>query len=145
VPANDPVVMLVGETETFEVFASDPDAGDVLGYAWKVDGAAAGGQTASSMAYTAAAAGSHTVTVTVSDGNGGDASHTWNVTVNSSGPGDLNGDGIVNIDDLTLVISHFGQSSGDPGWDARADADGNGIVNIEDVGEVTGNYGRSYD
>jgi hypothetical protein len=218
-PADDPVVMTLGETETFEVFASDPDADDVLAYAWKVDGAPVEGQTASSMDYTAASAGPHTITVTVSDGNGGTAGHTWNLTVNAppqytltvstagtgsgsvtldppggtydegtvvtltaspdagstfagwsgavtgttssvtvtmdgektvtatfeaTGPGDLNSDGIVNIDDLALVIDHFGQSSGDAGWDARADADGNGVVNIDDLTAVTGNYGRSY-
>jgi uncharacterized repeat protein (TIGR02543 family) len=295
-PADDPVVMQLGDTETFEVFASDPDAGDVLAYAWKADGVTVDGQTASSMAYTPATAGSHTVTVTVSDGNGGEASHTWNVTVNAppqytltvntvgtgsgsvtldppggtydegtivtltasadagstfegwsgaasgtanpvtvtmdgdktvtatfdlipppqytltvntdgagsgsvtldppggtydegtvvtltaspdagstfegwsgaatgtanpvtvtmdgdrtvtatfkaNGPGDLNGDGVVNIDDLTLVTSHFGQTSADPGWDPLADANGDGLVNIDDLTAVISNYGRSY-
>jgi uncharacterized repeat protein (TIGR02543 family) len=218
VPADDPVVMQLGETETFEVFASDPDAGDVLAYAWKADGVTVDGQTASSMAYTPATAGPHSITVTVSDGNAGQASHTWNVTVNSvqctltvdtagtgsgsvtldppggsydegtvvtltasadagstfegwsgaatgtanpvtvtmdgdrtvtatfkaNGPGDLNGDGIVNIDDITLVIGHFGQSSGDAGWDPLADANGDGLVNIDDLTVVINNYGRSY-
>jgi hypothetical protein len=61
-----------------------------------------------------------------------------------SGPGDLNGDKVVNIDDLALVIEHYGQSSGDASWDPRADADGDGAVTIDDLTEVTSNFGKSY-
>jgi hypothetical protein len=60
-------------------------------------------------------------------------------------PGDLNGDEVVNIDDLVLVTGHFGLSSRDAGWDPRADANGDGVVSIEDLVEVTGNYGSSQD
>jgi hypothetical protein len=80
-----------------------------------------------------------TVTVTM------DGDKMVTATFVATGPGDLNGDGIVNIDDLALVIDHFGQSSDDPEWDARADADDNGVVSIDDLTAVTGNYGRSYD
>jgi hypothetical protein len=73
-----------------------------------------------------------------------DGDKTVTATFKANGPGDLNGDGVVNIDDLTLVTGHFGQTAGDPGWDARADANGDGVVNIDDLSEVTGNYGRSY-
>jgi hypothetical protein len=66
------------------------------------------------------------------------------ITVTGHNPGDLNGDNVVNIDDLILVTSHWGQTSTSPGWDARADANGDGVVNIDDLTEVTGNFGKSY-
>jgi hypothetical protein len=62
----------------------------------------------------------------------------------SNGAGDLNGDGIVNISDITLVVSHYGQSTGDSGWDVRADADGDGHVTINDITIVTSHYGQTY-
>lgn len=62
----------------------------------------------------------------------------------TSGPGDLNGDGVVNVSDLSLVTAHFGQSTSDTAWDARADANGDGVVNVADLTRVTSNFGRSY-
>jgi hypothetical protein len=48
-------------------------------------------------------------------------------------PADLNGDGRVDIFDLTLVTSHFGLSSSSAGWDASADVAANGEIDIYDV------------
>lgn len=62
----------------------------------------------------------------------------------ASGPGDLNGDRVVNIGDLTLVTGHFGQTSTSPGWSALADANGDGVVNISDLTLVSSNFGRTY-
>jgi dockerin type I repeat protein len=47
--------------------------------------------------------------------------------------GDLNGDGIVNYDDLKLVIAHLGTRAGQPGFDPRADVNGDGVVDTADV------------
>jgi hypothetical protein len=44
-------------------------------------------------------------------------------------PGDVDGDGVVNIDDLLAVIEHWGECP--PPCDA--DLDGNGVVNIDDL------------
>jgi PKD repeat protein len=74
------VVMDLGDTQPFQVTASDID-GDALSYDWEVDGSPVNGATASNMNYTPAAAGLHSVTVIVTDGYGGFTSHTWNVTV----------------------------------------------------------------
>lgn len=57
-------------------------------------------------------------------------------------PGDLNRDGVVNIDDLTLVTSNFGRATADA-TDARADANRDGFVNIDDLTIVTSNFGRT--
>lgn len=61
-----------------------------------------------------------------------------------SGPGDLNGDKVVNVSDLTLVTSNFGKTSSSPGFDARADSNGDGVVNVTDLTAVTGNFGKTY-
>jgi hypothetical protein len=59
-------------------------------------------------------------------------------------PGDANGDGVVNIDDLVLVTGHYGQSMGDPAWDPLADLNGDAVVSVEDLTEVTSNFGKTY-
>lgn len=48
-------------------------------------------------------------------------------------PGDLNGDGVVNGDDLKLVLSHWGTRVGQPGFDVRADVNGDGVIDDLDA------------
>ena len=59
-------------------------------------------------------------------------------------PGDLNRDNQVNIVDLNLVLSHFGQSFGSPEWDPAADSNCDNAVSIVDLNEVLANFGDSY-
>ena len=42
-------------------------------------------------------------------------------------PGDVNGDGVVNIDDIFFILGHWGESGG------PADANEDGTVNIDDI------------
>ena len=49
---------------------------------------------------------------------------------------DLDGDGIVGVEDLLIVISQWGTCSG-----CVADIDGNGVVDIEDLLIVIANWG----
>ena len=51
---------------------------------------------------------------------------------------DINGDGVVNIQDLTLVAAQFGQM----GEDMPADVNGDGVVNIQDLVLVAGAFGE---
>lgn len=69
------------------------------------------------------------------------------VVVNSVGtntlPGDVNGDGIVNIQDLTIVVLSFGNLEGEPGYDPDADINNDGIVDMRDVYIVAFSLGET--
>lgn len=56
-------------------------------------------------------------------------------------PGDVDGDGDVDISDLGLMLSAFGACSGDAGYNAGADLDGSGCINISDLGVLLANFG----
>ena len=56
-------------------------------------------------------------------------------------PGDANLDGKVDINDLTIVLSHYGQSTG-MSW-STGDFIGDGTVNINDLTIVLANYNRT--
>ena len=55
---------------------------------------------------------------------------------------DLNGDGVVNIVDVSLAALAFGSRIGDVRWNAKADVDANGVIDIVDVGRVAGDFGK---
>jgi len=63
----------------------------------------------------------------------------------NTGPGDLDCDGIVGSDDLTVVTSKFGRERGvDLDWDPAADPNCDGIVSSDDLTIVTSSFGREY-
>jgi len=47
--------------------------------------------------------------------------------------GDVNGDGIINIQDIVIAALAFGSQPGDPNWNPVADLNRDGIVNIVDL------------
>lgn len=51
--------------------------------------------------------------------------------------GDVDGSGSVDCTDLAIVRAAMGRSSGQPGFDARADLNGDGVVNVRDLALVT--------
>ncbi len=53
---------------------------------------------------------------------------------------DINGDGKVNILDITLVAQAWGSHSGEPRWNPKCDLDGNGVINIIDITMVAREY-----
>jgi hypothetical protein len=55
-------------------------------------------------------------------------------------PGDVNGDGLVNITDVGIVLAHFGQIGVPPEF---GDVNHDGVVNIADLGIVLANYGAT--
>jgi hypothetical protein len=72
----------------------------------------------------------------------------WNACAPAGWPPDPapapDGNGIVQIDDVTFVAGKFGLSSGDGGYTPRAElASQNGSVQIDDVAEAAGRFGRA--
>jgi len=64
-------------------------------------------------------------------------------TVKVNMVGDINGDGIVDIADLTIVAVAYGQFEGEPGYNPEADLNKDGIIDIADISIVTMNYGNT--
>ena len=56
-------------------------------------------------------------------------------------PGDVDGDGDVNIQDLAALLAAYGTCSGDPGYDPNADFDSSGCIELSDLATLLGNYG----
>ena len=57
--------------------------------------------------------------------------------------GDVNGDGIVDIWDLSIVAVAYGRFEGEPYYDPDADIDKDGIVDIADISVVCMHYGET--
>ena len=64
--------------------------------------------------------------------NGQSREQTWNIDVGMDIVGDVNGDGVVNIQDLVIVANAFGK--------AEPDVNGDGVVNIQDLVIVAQNF-----
>jgi PKD repeat protein len=88
------------------------------------------------------ASGNYTVVLTVTDINGLTDSKAETVEVTGL-EGDLNGDGIVDIDDVIIVALAYGSVPGDPNWNPIADITGDGLVDIDDVIYVAIRFGTS--
>ena len=58
-------------------------------------------------------------------------------------PGDVNGDGIVNILDFQLLSNSFGKSVGQTGYDARCNFNADNSVNVLDFQILSNNFGKT--
>jgi len=65
------------------------------------------------------------------------------ITVKWKFPGDVNGDGIVNILDLSRLGKAFGAKPTDPNWDKEADINSDNIVDVSDLSILGKNYGKT--
>jgi hypothetical protein len=92
------------------------------------------------LSHTFAEVGVYNVIVRVSDDTGHVGSDTAVVTVTypSSGIfGDVNGDSVVNCQDLKIAGSVIGKRTGQPGFFPTADIDGNGVIDIRDISAIS--------
>jgi len=82
----------------------------------------------------------HQLTITGSNGVGSPS--TLNFTLNIAVPGDVNGDGVANCTDLSLVQAALGSSRGMPGYNAAADINNDGVINVIDLSAVSRNLSK---
>lgn len=68
----------------------------------------------------------------------GSASFTANAKVN----GDVDGDGVVNLQDASMMVYAFGARPGDARWNPALDVLGEGVIDLQDVSYVFLNYGN---
>lgn len=57
-------------------------------------------------------------------------------------PGDINGDGCVDLQDLGLLLSAYGSTPDDPNWNPDADINSDEKVDISDLGILLANWGQ---
>ena len=57
-------------------------------------------------------------------------------------PGDINGDGVVDIYDALLASAAFGSNPGDPNWNPGADLNGDGTIDIYDMIILAAHFGQ---
>ncbi len=57
-------------------------------------------------------------------------------------PGDLDGDGDVDLTDLAALLAAYGTCVGDPDHNPAADVDGNGCVDLTDLATLLSHYGE---
>jgi hypothetical protein len=57
-------------------------------------------------------------------------------------PGDANADGKVDINDLTIVLSHYSQTLTPGSW-AQGDFTGDGVIDINDLTIVLAHYNQT--
>jgi hypothetical protein len=66
-------------------------------------------------------------------------------SIDYRGPGDVNVDGIVDIEDIYYAAIRFGVEKGQPTWDYLADLNHDDIIDIADVYIASLNQGKTYD
>ena len=71
-----------------------------------------------------------------------DASITdWAIGYPGACPGNVNGDGMVDLTDLQLLLSAYGSVEGDQNFIYHADANNDGIINLDDLQFLLAHYG----
>jgi hypothetical protein len=76
-------------------------------------------------------------------GEANPANNIMTTTIILSIPGDVDGDRIVNILDLTIVALAFGSVPGGPNWNPNADVTLDGVVDIRDLTFVAIHFGQT--
>ena len=87
--------------------------------------------------------GNYTVQLNVTDASGFNGYVSKIVQVRRGGvPGDINGDGVVDIYDAIILANSFNSKPGSPNWNANADINSDGSVDIYDAIILASHFGQ---
>lgn len=71
------------------------------------------------------------------------ADNSLSCKVQISIPGDINGDGKVDMRDVGIVVKAFGIKPGETKWTANGDLDENGVIDMRDIAVPAKEFGKS--
>jgi hypothetical protein len=136
----------VGGSATFNIVASGSGP---LAYQWRrgatdlVNGGSISGADTSTLTINPVAAGDAATdyNCVVTSACGSATSSDASLTVSTSCPGDLNGDGNIDLGDLTIFLSNFGILSGATA--EQGDMDGDGDIDLTDLTNFLSLFGTS--
>lgn len=83
----------------------------------------------------------HQIVAAAREGASGPIGAILLTPMNTQLPGDIDGDGDVDLSDLALLLGGYGLCSGDGGFNAAADFDANGCVDLGDLAVLLANFG----
>jgi len=66
----------------------------------------------------------------------------WVASIDEAIPGDIDGDGDVDLADLAALLAVYGLCAGDPGYIPEADLDSSGCITLSDLAGLLANYGN---
>jgi parallel beta-helix repeat protein len=95
---------------------------------------------------TGLASGNYTISATASTvafelNTDNNTHNNGTVTIEAPIPGDINGDGIVNQQDLATLVQAFGATPESGNWNPAADLNHDGLIDAHDLRILGGNYG----
>ncbi|MFI5240735.1 MAG: fibronectin type III domain-containing protein [Candidatus Saccharimonadia bacterium] len=130
----------VASTSLTLSWTASTDNVGVTGYKVFRNGAQVGTAVTTSYSDTGLASGtSYTYTVSAYDGAGNNSALSTGLVIKTViKPGDVNGDGAVNIIDLSILAQNYGLSGATR---AQGDLNGDGVVNILDLSILATNFG----
>jgi PKD repeat protein len=142
-PASD---VHVNDTVTFNAtnsYARGPNS-TVISYLWNFGDNATVTTNETTIEHNFLIAGNYTVSLNVTDNNELSNVEIKEIFVSEKGLiGDINSDGKVNIQDISIVAIAYGTNEGEPGYNAECDLNQDMIINILDLSIVATQYGMT--
>jgi CubicO group peptidase (beta-lactamase class C family) len=136
-----PLTSWANRSITFNASASCSRMGNLLAYQWSFGDGNVTITTEPIIDHVYSEVGNFLVILQINDEYG--LKNTVRKTVTVTFTTDLNKDGRINIQDITIVAVAFGSNQGTPNWNELADIDKNGLINIVDISNVARDYGKT--
>jgi D-alanyl-D-alanine-carboxypeptidase/D-alanyl-D-alanine-endopeptidase len=131
----------IDESIAFNASSSYSRLGNITRYEWDFDDGNVTSLEQPITSHSYSRPGKYNATLKVVDDNAlwSTSSKTITVLYNT----DLNKDGKINIQDITIVAIAYKSRPGDPNWNSLADIDKNSVIDILDITKIAIDYGKT--